>query len=100
MLGCRGILGSYRELPVPYGLGRIGVHLPYEFVSYVWALSVEVQFYVAIAAMAWWWNTARDSKHMLNATPVRVIVSIVVLGGFFLGAILWRVEILRHFSYV
>lgn len=49
----QNLLSNALLIIVLYGLGHTGLQLDYPFVRYVWAVRVEIHFYVAYALLCW-----------------------------------------------
>lgn len=59
MLSARNIVSNALSIGVLYGLGHINLQPDYLFVRYVWAVRVELHFYVVYALLVWLSNTDR-----------------------------------------
>jgi peptidoglycan/LPS O-acetylase OafA/YrhL len=96
IFSARNYLENSLYVVVLYGLGYLGLALDYTFVRYVWAVRVELHFYLAYAFVCWSMTSKRLSLAVRRyALPLVCALTSIL----FILAIATKASMLNYFSF-
>lgn len=96
IFSARNYLENSLYIVVLYGLGHLGLAPDYAFVRYVWAVRVELHFYLAYACVCWSMTSKRLS---LAVRRYALSLACALTSILFILAIATKASMLNYFSF-